>query len=60
MVELAVADDGVGLPKPGSCRSAAGIGLRLVQTLAQQLDGTLSCANRNGACFSLSVPLGNG
>jgi two-component sensor histidine kinase len=57
-MEIVVADDGIGLagfPADGDKQS---LGLRLIDTLTNQLDGTLAVATENGTRFSiiLKVP----
>jgi two-component sensor histidine kinase len=50
---LVVADDGVGLPT--DYRSSGGVGRRLVEALARQVDGTLSWSSDGGARFQLDL-----
>ncbi|WP_119458521.1 histidine kinase dimerization/phosphoacceptor domain -containing protein [Rhodospirillaceae bacterium SYSU D60014] len=39
--ELVLADDGIGQPRSGDLKKGSGLGLRLMQRLADQIDGTL-------------------
>ena len=52
-VRLTVADDGVGLPAGFDLAGARSLGLRLVRTLAQQLDATLERVEGPGTVFQL-------
>jgi PAS domain S-box-containing protein len=51
---LTVADDGVGLDPAFDWANARSLGLRLVRTLAQQLDGTLDVGQGPGTRFQLT------
>ena len=53
-VKLTVADDGVGLPAGFDWANARSLGLRLVRTLAQQLDATLEHTGEPGTRFQLT------
>lgn len=53
---LRVADDGVGLPAGLDWQSAPSLGLRLVQMLTRQLNGTLKVQSGQGTEFRLSFP----
>ena len=53
-VKLTVADDGVGLPAGFDWANARSLGLRLVRTLAQQLEATLEHADGSGTRFKLT------
>ncbi|MCP4660842.1 MAG: PAS domain S-box protein [bacterium] len=53
-IELAVSDDGVGLPEEIDPRSAATLGLRLVARLAEdQLGGKLEIGRAGGTCCTV-------
>ncbi len=53
-IELAVADDGIGLPEEIDPRSAATLGLRLVARLAEdQLGGKLGIGRAGGTCCTV-------
>jgi two-component sensor histidine kinase len=56
MLTLSVRDDGVGFPADVDYRSPSTLGLRIVNTLASQLHGTLALEKGPGAAFSLSFP----
>jgi PAS domain S-box-containing protein len=51
--ELAVRDNGVGLPDGLDIKKTGSLGLRLVSILAEQLGGELHFENDKGAAFSL-------
>jgi PAS domain S-box-containing protein len=53
-VTLRVADDGVGLPGGFDWKQSRSLGLRIVDILAGQLDGTLQREPGPGAAFALS------
>jgi PAS domain S-box-containing protein len=52
-VTLIVADNGVGLPVDLDIATTDSLGLRLVTTLTNQLDGNLKLSNAGGATFEL-------
>ena len=55
---LKVQDDGVGLPKVFSIGSTDGLGLVLVEMLAQQVGGSFSVSSEApGTCFLVRFPL---
>lgn len=54
LVELSVADNGTGLPKGFNVDKTNTLGLQLVSTLTEQLDGELKVLNDNGARFSIT------
>jgi len=55
-----VRDDGPGLPPGFSIEKGSSLGLRLVDALADQLDGTLEWANDGpGARFTVAFPVGS-
>jgi two-component sensor histidine kinase len=56
MIRLTVQDDGTGLPPGLDWRSGGALGLRLVNMLTEQLNGTLEVHNRNGTTFQLTLP----
>lgn len=54
---LCVADDGKGLPRGFNCQvRSSGLGLQLVNVLANQLRARLTVNGRAGAQFTLSLP----
>ena len=53
---LAVRDTGVGLPEGAKLEDAPTLGLRLVSTLARQLNGRLEIRNSAGAEFRITFP----
>ena len=58
--QLSVCDEGVGLVDGFDPQAAsAGLGMRVINTLAKQLDGALNASRRadaDGACFTVSFP----
>ena len=53
-IELRVEDDGVGLPANFAIEQAQSMGLQLVMTLSEQLEGTLLVESGSRATFSLT------
>jgi two-component sensor histidine kinase len=56
-VELSVADDGVGLPAEFDRAKSASLGVQLVSTLAEQLDGRFDIVRGPQAEFRVTFPL---
>jgi len=56
-LRLSVADDGVGLPEGFNMLGQKSLGLRLIGTLAKQLDAKLTCSGSAGASFELTFPV---
>ena len=55
-IRIVVRDDGPGLPAGFDPEACDTLGMKLVRNLVQQLGGTLTAANDNGAVFTLHVP----
>jgi two-component system, sensor histidine kinase PdtaS len=53
LFELIVGDNGVGLPKDFSFKSANTLGMELIDTLTSQLDGKISRLDREGSFFKI-------
>jgi PAS domain S-box-containing protein len=53
---LRVGDDGVGFPAETDFRETQTLGLQLVRTLTDQLEGTISLGREEGTEFSISFP----
>jgi two-component sensor histidine kinase len=51
---LTVGDNGVGLPTGFDLRSPESLGLSLVVTLVEQLDGSIEVEGRDGTLFEIS------
>jgi PAS domain S-box-containing protein len=56
LIYLKIRDNGVGLPKNFNVEKCESLGLKLVRTLAMQLDGKLSIKSSKGAEFSIEFP----
>jgi len=56
-VTLMVSDNGVGLPSGFDLEKANSLGLKLVQNLVLQLNGSLEVDGSQGACFKVSFRL---
>ena len=54
--ELVVRDDGIGFPAGSDIRETETLGLRLVGTLADQLDGSLRLERDRGTAFVVDFP----
>jgi PAS domain S-box-containing protein len=57
VLTLTVGDDGVGMPAGYDWRKAASLGLRLVNILADQIDGTVAVPDGQGTTFIITVRL---
>ncbi|MCK4910120.1 MAG: PAS domain S-box protein [Thermodesulfovibrionales bacterium] len=55
-VSLTIRDNGTGLPEAFDISRSKGLGLKLVLTLARQLDGKLEVTGLNGTTFQLTFP----
>jgi two-component sensor histidine kinase len=55
-VELAVIDDGVGVPEDLATRTSKSLGLQIVEILVRQLKGTWELKREAGTIFRLSFP----
>ncbi len=54
-IEIEVADDGIGLVDPPADVEKKSLGLRLIDTLTTQMDGTLAIKTENGTRFSITL-----
>jgi two-component sensor histidine kinase len=54
---LRFADNGIGLPPGRDWRQASSLGLRLIQMLTRQLDGTVEAHTGSGTEFRLCFPI---
>ncbi|MGA2712079.1 MAG: PAS domain S-box protein [Bryobacteraceae bacterium] len=55
-IQLTVSDHGIGLPEGLDWKKAQSLGLRIVDVLAEQLDGKLRINSGPGVTFSLDFP----
>ncbi|AEG18394.1 PAS domain S-box protein [Methanobacterium paludis] len=51
---LTVGDDGVGIPDNIDCLNTESLGMKLVTSLTEQLDGELKIDTTKGTCFNIS------
>ena len=56
-VRIIVMDDGAGIPETLDWKNAPSLGLRLVSSLADQLNGTIDLDRTSGTTFTLTLPL---
>jgi two-component sensor histidine kinase/PAS domain-containing protein len=54
---LNVSDDGVGLPAEVDIENTTSLGLKVVNLLVKQIDGTLEVKNHNGTTFTIRFPV---
>jgi two-component sensor histidine kinase len=52
-VNLIVQDNGLGLPKEINYKETASLGLQLVMTLVEQIDGVITLDNTKGAKYTI-------
>jgi PAS domain S-box-containing protein len=57
LVRLSVADDGVGLAPAFALERSDSLGMQLVSTLVEQLDGTLEITGPRGTTFVVTFPV---
>jgi len=55
IITLIVADNGVGLPKDFNIEKATTLGLKLVKTLVNQLEGEMVINTDNGTSFNIRL-----
>ncbi len=55
-IEIRVADNGVGLPADFDVTKVKSLGMLLISDLTDQLEGTFTCHNDNGAVFTIVFP----
>lgn len=55
-LQLTVSDDGVGFPKGIDLRNTESLGMQIVTTLADQLEGSIELRNGVGTTFEISFP----
>lgn len=58
LIFLCVSDDGVGIPPGFDPARSSSLGMQLVVTLAEQLDGRLEIDRAPGAAFRITFPFG--
>jgi two-component sensor histidine kinase len=56
--ELTVEDNGIGFPFPTPASTVSGLGLKLVETLALQIGGSMQVHSKGGTSVFISFPLG--
>jgi two-component sensor histidine kinase len=58
-LQLSVSDNGIGFPKEVDFRNTESLGMQLVTTLSEQLEGTVVMKNGCGTTFEISFPENN-
>lgn len=53
---LTISDDGVGIPADFDLTTAEGLGMQLIQSLTEQLDGEFSFNGKNGLMVQITFP----
>jgi two-component sensor histidine kinase len=51
---LVIADDGIGLPDDFDFEKPKSLGLQLVKSLVEQIDGEIEVDNSNGTCYKIN------
>ncbi len=54
---VAISDNGVGLPDDFDLQRQQSLGIKLIQTLSNQLEGTMSLQSENGTHFNITFPM---
>jgi two-component sensor histidine kinase len=55
LVTLVVRDNGIGIPKELDWKSTTSLGMQLVTSLVDQVDGTITLSRENGTMFTITV-----
>ena len=55
-LHLNVKDYGPGLPANFSLEKSTGLGISIIQSIVQQLRGTIAAQSARGACFKITIP----
>jgi PAS domain S-box-containing protein len=55
LITLVVRDNGVGIPEELDWKNAATLGMRLINSLVDQVDGTITLDRKNGTAFTITV-----
>jgi two-component sensor histidine kinase len=55
-IKICVADNGIGFSE-SAIKKHDGLGLSLIESLADQIDAEVSFLNKDGACVSLTIPI---
>ena len=54
--EMFVSDDGIGIPKNIDVLNSNSLGLELIHSLVDQLDGNIKISSKNGTSFKIVFP----
>ncbi|MFA5269023.1 MAG: PAS domain S-box protein, partial [Methanoregula sp.] len=55
LITLVVRDNGIGIPEELDWKNAATLGMRLITSLVDQVDGTITLDRENGTAFTITV-----
>jgi PAS domain S-box-containing protein len=58
-IAISVSDDGVGMPEKFDLKDSSSLGLSLVYTLVEQLEGKIEIVRGAGTTFRITFPMGN-
>jgi len=58
-LKLTISDNGIGLPPDFNIDNTTTLGITLIKSLINQLNGTIEINTKNGATYTLTIPINN-